>query len=67
MFISTESKDSGDFLELEVMLSDSEPTKTGMVEAYDLMARLDISASQLIEGAYLDLIPVQTGTNGGQR
>ncbi len=49
------------------MLSDSEPTKTGMVEAYDLMSRLDISASQLIEGAYLDLIPVQTGTNGGQR
>jgi adenylate cyclase class IV len=57
----------GDFLELEVMLSDSEPIEAGMVEAYDLMTRLGISTSQLIEGAYLDLFPVQADTEGGKR
>ncbi|MBN2034641.1 MAG: class IV adenylate cyclase [Deltaproteobacteria bacterium] len=46
----------GDFLELEVPLSDSESNETGMAEAYCLMAPLGISTSQFIEGAYLDLL-----------
>ena len=49
----------GDFLELEVTLSDEEPNEKGMAEAYDLMGRLGISASELIEGAYLDLLLAQ--------
>ena len=46
----------GDFLELEVVLEDGEPLEAGMQEAHDIMARLDVEPSQLIEGAYLDLL-----------
>jgi len=44
----------GDFLELEVVLADSEPESGGIAEAHALMARLGVGAGQLIEGAYLD-------------
>ena len=46
----------GDFLELEVVLRDDEPTDLGMGEAQDLMARLGIGGDQLVEGAYVDLL-----------
>lgn len=46
----------GDFLELEVVLEDDEPLEAGMQEAHEIMARLDVVPSQLIEGAYLDLL-----------
>jgi len=46
----------GDFLELEVVLEDGEPLEAGMQEAHDIMARLGVASSQLIEGAYLDLL-----------
>jgi len=49
----------GHFLELEVMLVDDEPVEHGVREASDLMEQLGIQPSQLVEGAYLDLI---TGT-----
>ncbi|BBS15168.1 hypothetical protein WP5W18E02_02050 [Aeromonas caviae] len=46
----------GHFLELEVVLEDDEPREVGMQEAHDIMARLGIEHSRLIEGAYLDLL-----------
>jgi adenylate cyclase class IV len=45
----------GDFLELEVVLSEGETTESGVKTARELLARLGISPQQLIEGAYIDL------------
>lgn len=49
-------EDLGHFLELEVVLSDGEAVETGEAIAQDLIAKLGISATQLIEGAYVDLL-----------
>jgi predicted adenylyl cyclase CyaB len=46
----------GDFLELEVVLTDGESVADGAAEARDLMARLGVAPSALVEGAYLDLL-----------
>jgi len=46
----------GDFLELEVMLQGGQTEAEGTAIAHDLMARLQIAPSQLISGAYLDLL-----------
>jgi predicted adenylyl cyclase CyaB len=46
----------GHFVELEVVLEDDEPSDVGVREAHELMARLGIEPSQLIEGAYVDLL-----------
>lgn len=46
----------GDFLELEVVLEEHEPTEAGVQEAHAVMAQLGVAPSQLIEGAYLDLL-----------
>ncbi|MDB5968472.1 MAG: hypothetical protein JWQ90_922 [Hydrocarboniphaga sp.] len=46
----------GHFLELEVVLGDAEPAEAGVAEAQALMARLGVEPSQLIEGAYVDLL-----------
>ena len=46
----------GDFVELEVVLDDSESVDEGTREAHDLMTRLGIDASALVEGAYVDLL-----------
>jgi predicted adenylyl cyclase CyaB len=46
----------GDFLELEVVLSEHETTGSGVRIAHELLARLGISPRQLIEGAYIDLL-----------
>lgn len=46
----------GDFLELEVVLSEGDSTEAGMEIAYQLMERLGVEPDQLIEGAYVDLI-----------
>lgn len=46
----------GHFLELEVVLVDDEPGDAGIREASELMDRLGIQPSQLVEGAYLDLM-----------
>ena len=51
----------GDFLELEVVLADGEPSEVGMQEAYALMARLGVDPAQLIDTAYVDLL-TKTGT-----
>ena len=53
----------GHFLELEVVLADDDAHEPGVAEARELMAALGIAPSQLIEGAYVDLLatPVTRG------
>lgn len=46
----------GDFLELEVVLADGEPSKDGVDEAKTILCRLGVNDSQLIESAYVDLL-----------
>ncbi|MCX7133562.1 class IV adenylate cyclase [Aeromonas sp.] len=46
----------GHFLELEVVLEDDELLEAGIQEANDIMAHLGVEPSQLIEGAYMDLL-----------
>lgn len=46
----------GNFLELEVVLEDGESVESGVREAEDLMARLNVQPSQLIDRAYVDLL-----------
>jgi predicted adenylyl cyclase CyaB len=48
----------GHFLELEVVLEAHEPSAVGVQEANDLLLRLGVESSQLIEGAYVDLLAV---------
>jgi predicted adenylyl cyclase CyaB len=52
----------GDFLELEVVLSESETTESGVKVAHELLASLGISPQQLIEGAYIDLLHQQNSS-----
>lgn len=49
-------KDLGEFLELEVVLDDNESSAAGIEEARAILSRLGIEDSQLIEGAYVDLL-----------
>lgn len=49
-------EDLGQFMELEVVLDESETTEVGIAEAHNLMSELGIDNSQLIEGAYFDLL-----------
>lgn len=51
----------GDFLELEVVLADGEPTEAGVAEARSLMEKLSIEATNLVEGAYVDLLARRGG------
>jgi adenylate cyclase class IV len=46
----------GDFIELEVVLSEGEPAEAGVNVARELLAKLGIPPEQLIEGAYVDLL-----------
>ncbi|GMV79474.1 MAG: hypothetical protein AMXMBFR7_06580 [Planctomycetota bacterium] len=46
----------GDFMELEVVLTPGQSTADGQRIAEALMAKLEIQSSDLIEGAYLDLL-----------
>lgn len=52
----------GHFLELEVVLDEHEPLEAGVREANDLLARLGVEPSQLIEGAYVDLLANNAGS-----
>lgn len=45
----------GSFLELEVVLRDGESPEDGVREAHSLMAQLGVEATDLVEGAYVDL------------
>ena len=46
----------GEFLELEVLLEESEPTLAGENEALELMLKLGIETNALVEGAYSHLL-----------
>jgi adenylate cyclase class IV/GNAT superfamily N-acetyltransferase len=46
----------GHFVEIEVVLADGESEQAGIAEADALMARLGVSATQLVEAAYVDLL-----------
>lgn len=46
----------GHFLELEVVLAANESSQAGVEVAHQLMALLGIEPSQLVEGAYVDLL-----------
>ncbi len=51
-----EVEDLGDFVELEVVLSDSEPVGDGERVAEELMGELGIERSDRVEDAYIDMI-----------
>jgi predicted adenylyl cyclase CyaB len=54
----------GHFLELEVVLREDESTDVGVREARELMQRLGVAPSQLIDRAYVDLLAMSgSGTN----
>jgi predicted adenylyl cyclase CyaB len=46
----------GDWLELEVVLQDTDDERLGIAEAHELMAALGVSPAQCVEGAYVDLL-----------
>jgi predicted adenylyl cyclase CyaB len=46
----------GHFLELEVVLEEHESSEVGVREAQELLVRLGVERSQLIEGGYFDLL-----------
>ncbi len=46
----------GNFLELEVVLSENENSNTGITEAYQLMDQFGIKNDNLIDCAYVDLL-----------
>ena len=46
----------GDYMELEVVLADGDVLQDGVREAHELMARLNVSSGDLVEGAYHDLL-----------
>jgi predicted adenylyl cyclase CyaB len=47
----------GDWLELEVVLEENEPSTAGISETQELMEKLGIDSAQLVDGAYVDLLP----------
>lgn len=55
----------GDYLELEVVLGEGEDAAAGEAEARALMEALGVGASQLVEGAYLDLLAGAAGVAKG--
>jgi adenylate cyclase len=54
----------GNFLELEVVLSEKEASEDGAEVANDLLHKLGIPAENLIEGAYVDLLKQRGIKNG---
>jgi predicted adenylyl cyclase CyaB len=53
----------GDFIELEVVLTDAEPDSAGRAEAQRLMQALGIAPHELLAGAYLDLLAARSKTS----
>jgi adenylate cyclase class IV len=52
----------GDFLELEVVLRDGQTAEEGEAVAAQLLRELRIAPSQLVAGAYLDLLAAASST-----
>ena len=53
----------GQFMELEVVLRPDQPDSDGQAIAEDLMSKLGVDRSDLLEGAYMDLL--EDRQNGG--
>jgi predicted adenylyl cyclase CyaB len=49
-------KDLGQFLELEVVMQEGQSDAQGQAIAEELMARLGVEKTDLLEGAYMDLL-----------
>ena len=49
----------GHFMELEVVMRPDQPDAEGQAIARDLMSRLGVEQSDLLEGAYMDMIEMQ--------
>jgi adenylate cyclase class IV len=54
----------GNFLELEVVLSEKEASEDGAAVADELLFKLGIQPENLIEGAYVDLLKQRGIENG---
>ncbi|XP_060074499.1 uncharacterized protein LOC132554209 [Ylistrum balloti] len=50
----------GDFMELEVMMKEGQTTEEGQQIAEDLMDKLGVKQSDLLSGAYMDMILKKT-------
>ena len=48
--------DLGDFMELEVVLTDDQTLEEGQAIADDLMIKLGVDKSNLLKGAYMDML-----------
>jgi len=55
----------GNFMELEVVLSDAQTSEEGTRIAQELMQRLDIDPASLVDGAYVDLVHALSRTDDG--
>jgi predicted adenylyl cyclase CyaB len=55
----------GQFMELEVVLRPDQPDADGQAIARDLMSKLGVAESDLLEGAYMDLL--EERRDGAQR
>jgi predicted adenylyl cyclase CyaB len=49
----------GSFLELEVVLAPAQSVEQGQLVAHDLLAALGVADTDLVAGAYVDLLPDQ--------
>ncbi len=54
----------GQFMELEVVMRPGQPDADGQAIAQDLMHRLGVEPSDLLEGAYMDLLEEQKKPDG---
>lgn len=54
----------GQFIELEVVLQDGQSDAKGQAIAEDLMERLGVARSDLLEGAYMDLLEARDKPTG---
>ncbi len=52
--------DLGTFLELEVVLGETDTAEQGEEVSREILGQLNVSASQLVSGAYFDLLEQQT-------
>ena len=57
-------EDLGSFMELEVMLQEGQSEAEGQAIAEDLMERLGVARSDLLEGAYMDLLESSAESSG---
>ncbi len=57
----------GQFMELEVVMRPEQPDADGQAIARDLMSKLGVEQSDLLEGAYMDLLEERQRASGAAR